>query len=88
MINFITGKLGLYATSFLGLVVAVFSLIQYGKSSQRKEQEVQDLKDYKETKERIDEVVASDDRQSAIARLRSNGAVRKSDMHDSNTNIH
>lgn len=83
MIGFIlNSKLGQYAAWLLGFLVTVFGLIQYGKMKQRKEDEVNDLKDYVEVKEKIDEVNPSDDRSSAIDRLRGNGVIRKSDMLD------
>lgn len=77
---FIKSRLGRYTVWVVGLSVTVFGLIQYGKIKQRKEDEVQDLKDYVETKEKIDEVTASNSRVDAISRLRNNGAIRKSDM--------
>ena len=56
-----------------GMILAIFSS---GKRSERQNQRVRDLEDYKETKERIDEVDASADRDAAIERLRDNDQLR------------
>jgi hypothetical protein len=64
------------AVSVLAAVVFIIGLIQYGRQTQKHKQEVRDLKDYKETRERIDEVEVSPDRDSALERLRRNKQVR------------
>lgn len=56
--------------------VLVLGLIQYGRQTQKHKQEVRDLKDYKDTRERIDEVEPSSDRDSALERLRDNNQLR------------
>ena len=56
--------------------VFIFGLIQYGRQTQKHKQEVKDLKDYKETRERIDEVEVSVDRDAALERLRRNNQLR------------
>ena len=56
--------------------VFIFGLIQYGRQTQKHKQEVKDLKDYKETRERIDEVEVTVDRDAALERLRRNNQLR------------
>jgi uncharacterized protein HemX len=56
--------------------VFIFGLIQYGRQTQKHKQEVKDLKDYKETRERIDEVEVSPNRDAALERLRRNNQLR------------
>lgn len=56
-----------------GSILAIFLS---GKRSERLNRKVQDLEDYKETKERIDEVDASPDRDAALERLRDNDQLR------------
>jgi hypothetical protein len=60
----------------LAATVFVFGLIQYGRQTQKHKDEVKDLKDYKETRERIDEVEVSSDRDAALERLRRNNQLR------------
>lgn len=60
----------------LAVGVLVLGLIQYGRQTQKHKQEVRDLKDYKDTRERIDEVEPSSDRDSALERLRDNNQLR------------
>jgi len=64
------------AVSVLAAVVFIFGLIQYGRQTQKHKEEVRDLKDYKETRERIDEVEPSSDRDAALERLRRNNQLR------------
>lgn len=64
------------AVSVLAAVVFIFGLIQYGRQTQKHKDEVKDLKDYKETRERIDEVEPSPDRDAALERLRRNNQLR------------
>ena len=64
------------AVSVLAAVVFIFGLIQYGRQTQKHKDEVKDLKDYKETRERIDEVQPSADRDAALERLRRNNQLR------------
>ena len=64
------------AVSALAAIVFVFGLIQYGRQTQKHKEEVKDLKDYKETRERIDEVEPSSDRDAALERLRRNNQLR------------
>jgi len=64
------------AVSVLAAVVFIFGLIQYGRQTQKHKEEVRDLKDYKETRERIDEVEPSPDRDAALERLRRNNQLR------------
>lgn len=64
------------AASVLAAVVFIIGLIQYGKQTQKHKQKVRDLKDYKETRERIDEVEPSVDRDAALERLRQNNQLR------------
>lgn len=64
------------AASVLAVTVLVIGLIQYGKKAQKDKQELKDLKDYKDTRERIDAVKPSADRDAALRRLRSNKQVR------------
>lgn len=60
----------------LAVGVLVLGLIQYGRQTEKHKQEVRDLKDYKDTRERIDEVEPSSDRDSALERLRDNNQLR------------
>lgn len=63
--------------SILGAVaLALLAALQIGKRSERKDQEVDDLKSYVETKEKIDAVRPSPDRDAAVDRLRDNGLIR------------
>jgi len=62
--------------SALAAIVFVIGLIQYGRQTQKHKEEVRDLKDYKETRERIDEVEVSVDRDAALDRLRRNNQLR------------
>ena len=64
------------AVSALAATVFVFGLIQYGRQTQKHKEEVKDLKDYKETRERIDEVQPSADRDAALERMRRNNQLR------------
>ena len=64
------------AVSVLAAVVFIFGLIQYGRQTQKHKEEVRDLRDYKETRERIDEVEPSSDRDAALERLRRNNQLR------------
>jgi len=64
------------AVSVLAAVVFIFGLIQYGRQTQKHKDEVKDLRDYKETRERIDEVEPSPDRDAALERLRRNNQLR------------
>jgi uncharacterized protein HemX len=64
------------AAAVLAAGVFIFGLIQYGRQTQKHKQEVKDLKDYKETRERIDEVEVSPDRDAALDRLRRNNQLR------------
>ena len=64
------------AAAVLAAGVFIFGLIQYGKQTQKHKQEVKDLKDYKDTRERIDEVKPSADRDAALKRLLANKQVR------------
>lgn len=54
----------------------VFGLMQYGRTLERQDVEVQQLKDFTETKRRIDNVEVSPDRDAAVSRMRSNGLIR------------
>lgn len=60
----------------LAAIVFVIGLIQYGRQTQKHRDEVRDLRDYKETRERIDEVEPSADRDAALERLRRNNQLR------------
>lgn len=65
--------------AFMALVAAVgllFGVLQFGKKQARDAQRVEDLEKTLETKERIEDVEASPDRDAAFERLRSNGWVR------------
>ena len=64
------------AVSVLAAVVFIFGLIQYGRQTQKHKDEVKDLRDYKETRERIDEVEPSADRDAALERMRRNNQLR------------
>ena len=64
------------AAAVLAAGVFIFGLIQYGKQTQKHRQEVKDLKSYKDTRERIDEVEPSADRDAALERLRRNNQLR------------
>ena len=64
------------AVSVLAAVVFIFGLIQYGRQTQKHKDDVKDLRDYKETRERIDEVEPSSDRDAALERLRRNNQLR------------
>jgi hypothetical protein len=60
----------------LAATVFIIGLIQYGRQTQKHKEEVKDLKDYKETRERIDEVEPSADRDAALERMRRNNQLR------------
>lgn len=64
------------AVGALAAIVFVIGLIQYGRQTQKHRDEVRDLRDYKETRERIDEVEPSADRDAALERLRRNNQLR------------
>lgn len=64
---------------FMGLVAMLgilFGVYRYGKRVQQEESAVADLKETLETKERIEHVEASPDRDAAVERLQSNGWAR------------
>ena len=78
--GWLLGVVGSRILSLVGAVLAVsgsiLAIFMSGKRSERLNRKVQDLEDYKETKERIDEVDASPDRDAALERLRDNDQLR------------
>lgn len=51
----------------------VLGLIRYGKKTERTKDRIKKMEDYISTKEKIDEVESSPDRDTAVDRLRRNG---------------
>lgn len=70
------GKLKGLLIIIASLFAFTFAAIQWGRKSQREDDRVEGLEQYIQTKERIDEVEVSDDRDAAFERLRRNGWVR------------
>lgn len=62
---------------FLGAIMLalsfLFGAIRYGKKTQQDQERVKKMENYIKTKETIDEVDTSDDRDAAIDRMRRNG---------------
>lgn len=66
-------QLGVILTAILGVLFGVY---RHGRKVQQDESVAADFDEYVETKERIDNVEASPDRDAAIERLQSNRWTR------------
>jgi len=67
-------------TGFLTGFALLLGVYHSGKRKARSEARTEALRDYVKTKERIDEVQPTDDRDANLRRLRKRGLVRKSDL--------
>lgn len=66
-------RIGKLLTALVAAAAILIGTFQYGRKAQRDEDRVDDLEDFIKTKERIDNVEASPDRDAAVDRLRHNG---------------
>ena len=77
MLSFLQSKL----FGMLGSITLVLSILmgvfQYGRKDQREERRVEDMEDYVKTKERIDEVQPTDNRDANLRRLQRTGRIRR-----------
>ena len=73
MLSFLKSKL----FNMLGAIIVALSILvgvfQYGRKAQREDNRVEDMESYIKTKEKIDEIEHSPDRDAALERLRRNG---------------
>lgn len=76
MIGFLTSRIGKIVGGVLVGALVIFGAVQWGVLSERKDGRIEDLKSYVDTKEKLNEVAPSTDRDAAIERLRRNGLVR------------
>jgi hypothetical protein len=76
MISFFTSRIGKIVGGVLVGALVIFGAVQWGVLSERKDGRIEDLESFVETKEKLNEVAPSPDRDAAIDRLRSNGLVR------------
>jgi len=67
---------GRLAAGALAAMATILGLFYAGARSEKKNQKIKDLEDFKDTKERIDEVKPSLDRDAATKRLRDNNQLR------------
>jgi len=75
-------RLGKALSAILSALVILLGVFHYGKRQATSEARTEALEDHLETKERVDEVEPSADRDTAIERMRSNGLIRRSDLRD------
>jgi len=66
-------KLGRAVGMILGVLAFAGSIFLGGRRYEKQDRKIEDLEDYVDTKEKIDDVEKSDDRDAAVERLRDNG---------------
>jgi hypothetical protein len=76
MISFLTSRIGKIVGGVLVGALVIFGAVQWGVLSERKDGRIEDLKSYVDTKEKLNEVTPSTDRDAAVERLRRNGLIR------------
>jgi len=83
---FAGSRLGRALSALLSALTILLGVYHYGKRNARSEARTEALEAYQETKERIDEVEPTDDRDANLERLRRRGLVRQSDLRDTSSN--
>jgi len=73
-------KLGQALTGLLSALMLFLGVYHYGKRQARSEAHTEALEDYVDTKEKIDAVKPTDDRDVNLKRLQRTGRLRKGDM--------
>jgi len=76
LITIVGSRVGRLAAGALAAMATILGLFYAGARSEKKNQKIKDLEDFKDTKERIDEVKPSLDRDAATKRLRDNNQLR------------
>lgn len=73
MLSILKSKLAQLLGAVLFALSILWGVFQAGRKDQREDDRVEDMEKYIETKENIDDVETSPDRDSALKRLRDNG---------------
>ena len=70
-------RIGKALTALLSALMVLLGVYHYGRRQAHSEARTEALEAYKETKERIDEVQPTDDRDANLRRLQRTGRIRR-----------
>ena len=76
LLTIVGSRLARLVGTVLAAGAGILAIFLSGKRSEKLNQKVEDLEAYKDTKEKIDEVKPSSDRDAALKRLRDNDQLR------------